>query len=400
MNRDRLYIAVLVLMLAGAVLVELVTPPPLDWTLSFQNDDTRPYGCRILYDLLGDLFPGEAVREVDLPAYLTVRERPAGSENYLFVTDTFAPDEVETEDLLDFAAQGNTVFIAAYAFRGPFADTLTLQTSQRLSNLPKAVFTTVDDSVGLNFVNPALHTPDDFFFEEGLADDFFSGFDTLRTTVLGVNSEAGVNYIRVEVGAGAFYLSTIPVAFTNYYALHRNNAAYAYGALSYLPVQAVLWDEYYKPNRLAASTPLRFVLRHPALKGAYWTLIALVFVFMLFEARRRQRIIPVIAPVKNTTVEFVETIGQLYYQHAGHANLADKKITYFLDYVRHHLGLPTYTVDSAFLDRVAERSGVPTSDVRAVFDAVAEARGRAALSEAGLHRLNTRIEAFYRQSKR
>ena len=190
------------------------------------------------------------------------------------------------------------------------------------------------------------------------------------------------------------------MAFTNYYALRRNNAEYAYRALSYLPVQEVLWDEYYKPNRLDASTPLRFVLRDPALKGAYWTLIALVLVFMVFEARRRQRIIPVIAPLKNTTVEFVETIGQLYYQHAGHANLAEKKITYFLDYVRHHLGLPTHTVDSAFLDRVAERSGVPAEAVRAVFEAVGEVRGQGSLSEAGLHRLNTRIETFYRQSKR
>ncbi len=400
MNRDRFYIAVLVLLLAGAVLVELVTPAPLDWTLSFQNNDTRPYGCRILYELLDDLFPGVAIREMDLPAYVVLRESVEDSETYLFITDRFAPDDFETMDLWDFVEQGNTVFVAAYSFGGLFADTLKLQTRQVMTNLPRAVFTTVDDSVGVNFVNPALRNTDDFYFEEGLADDFFASFDTLRATVLGVNSEERANYIRVEVGAGVFYLSSIPVAFTNYYALRRGNAEYAYRALSYLPEQPVLWDEYYKPNRLDASTPLRFVLRHPALKGAYWTLILLVLVFMVFEARRRQRIIPVIAPLKNTTVEFVETVGQLYYQHAGHANLAEKKITYFLDYVRQHLGLPTHTVDSVFLDRVAERSGVPAADVRSVFEAIAEVREQVGLSEAGLHHLNTRIEAFYQQSKR
>ena len=400
MKRDRVYLAVLILTLAGAVFVELITPAPLDWTLSFQRTDSRPYGCRVLYELLGELFPGVPVGEVDLPTYLVLDDTTQTMANYLFITDTFAPDEFETQRLWRFAERGNAVFVAAYQFEGVFADTLKLRTGRALTNLPKAVFNNTDDSVGVNFVNPALRSPNDFFFEEGLADDYFRGFDTLRTTVLGTNGQGRANYLRLDVGQGAFYLSTIPVAFTNYYALYRDNAAYIYRALSYLPVREVFWDEYYKPNRLDASTPLRFVLNSDALKGAYWTLLALVLIVAVFEARRRQRIIPVIPPLKNTTVEFVETIGQLYYRHGDHANLAEKKITYFLDYVRHQLGLPTHTVDAAFLGRVAERSGVPPEEVRVVFDAIATVQGKTTLSEAELRRVSARIEAFYRQSKR
>ena len=398
-KRDRKYIALLILALGLAVAAEMAAPEEVDWTFSFENDDKRPYGSLVLYDLLDDLFPGVSVDAVNVPPYLVLRDTSRTDVNYLFVTETFAPDAVETEKLLAFAARGNTVFVAAYAFEGAFADTLRLATDRARTN-PKAFLELSHDSVGINLVNPALRAPDDVYFDEGLADDYFARFDTLRATVLGLNSREHVNYLRVEVGEGAFYLSTVPVAFTNYFALYRNNADYLYRALSYLPVQDVLWDEYYKPNRVEASTPLRFVLRDPSLKWAYWTLIALVVLFILFEAKRRQRVIPIIAPLENTTVEFVETVGRLYHQHADHANLAEKKITYFLEYVRHHLGLPTHTLDEDFLARAAERSGVPAAAVRAVFQDVSRIQGSAKLSEADLRRLNDRIENFYRLSKR
>lgn len=399
-KRDRKYIALLILALGLAVAAEMATPEEIDWTASFENNDKRPFGGLVFYDLLDELFPGTSIDAVNVPPYLVLRDTSRTDANYLFVTLTFAPDAFETEKLLDFAARGNTVFVAAYDFDGPFADTLRLETDGAVTNMPQALLNLSDDSVGIHLVNPALQTADAFYFEEGLADDYFSRFDTARATVLGLNSRKHVNYLRVDVGGGAVYLSTVPMAFTNYFALHRNNAAYLYRALSYLPVQDVLWDEYYKPNRTETTTPLRFILGHPALKAAYWTLVALLVLFIVFESKRRQRIIPVIAPLKNTTVEFVETVGRLYHQHADHANLAEKKITYFLDYVRHHLGLPTHTLGEDFPARVAERSGVPADAVRAIFEDVRRVQSQAKLSEDDLQRLNDRIEAFYRLSKR
>jgi hypothetical protein len=141
-------------------------------------------------------------------------------------------------------------------------------------------------------------------------------------------------------------------------------------------------------------------LQDPALKNAYWVLIVLVLLFMFFEAKRRQRIIPVIAPPRNATLEFAKTVGHLYFHHGDHANLAEKKITYFLDYIRTHLRLPTSQIDDVFLNSVAERAGMPEADVRAVFATVSEVEGQKNLSEDALQRLNRQIEAFYRNSKR
>ncbi len=399
-KQERKYLVVLALAFALAVAVEVFKPQPIDWTMSFEQDDRRPYGSLILFDLLPELFPGADVEAVSLPPFLALRDTTRTGSSYLFVTRHFAPDPAETRALVAYAARGNTVFAAAYSFDGTLADTLHLATDFDLPAPSLTPGDTPDDSLRINFVSPAVRMAQGFGYKQGVAAAYFERFDTLRTTVLGVNSLGAANYVRVEAGAGAFYLSTVPLAFTNYYLLYGDNAGYVYRALSYLPAQAVRWDAYHKPGRNTAATPLRFVLQDAALRGAYYVLLALVLLFVAFEARRRQRVIPIIAPPQNTTLEFVITVGRLYFQHGDHANLAEKKITYFLDYVRTRLRLPTGAVDDEFLARVAERSGVPADEVRAVFACIAQVQGRAKLPEADLGRLNRLIEGFYRKSKR
>ena len=57
-------------------------------------------------------------------------------------------------------------------------------------------------------------------------------------------------------------------------------------------------------------------------------LIALlsIILFIFFNAKRRQRIIPIIEPLVNSTVDFTKTIGNLYFQQNNNADLINKKI--------------------------------------------------------------------------
>ena len=81
-------------------------------------------------------------------------------------------------------------------------------------------------------------------------------------------------------------------------------------------------------------------------------------------------------------------------------NLAGKKITYFLDYIRQHLRLSTREIDDDFLERVAERSGVSGTEVRTLFAVIRAVQRQPKLSETELRRLSTAIDGFYRKSKR
>lgn len=400
-KQDYKYAGVLVLLVAAVVVAEIAGPKSIDWTQSFGGDDRRPYGSLVLpAAFLPELFPGQRIREAELPPYLVLRDTTLHAQNYLFLAFTFAPDEAETEALLDFAARGNTVFVAARNFRGPLADTLKIDTGIHWNALSAPGRVEAPDTITVNFVNEALRRTEDYAYRPEATAAYFDRFDTLRTTVLGRNSEGEANFIRTDVGVGAFYLSALPLAFTNYNLLSEAGAEYAAKALSYLPVQDVLWDDHYKPANARATTPLRYILAHASLRRAYFVLLASLLLFLLFEGKRRQRIIPIIKPLPNATVEFVQTVGRLYYNRGDHANLAQKKIAYFLDHVRTHLRLDTNSLDEVTQKQAAERSGVPFDDLRETFALVEKIREKPHVSEAELKRLNRQIEAFYQKSKR
>ena len=402
-RQDRKYVAVLIGAILLAVAADVFTPQPIDWTETFERDDARPYGSLVVFELLDGLFPGAGIRPVELPPFLVLEEEEFDEEppsaSYLFLTKRFAPDEAEARRLVAFAERGGHVFVAAERFFGLLADTLGLGTDvEGPFFAPEGL---IEDSARIALVNPALGAGEGLRLRAFAGSWHVSTADPARTTVLGIDDEGRPNFVRVAVGAGAVYLHTVPLAFTNYHVLAEGGASYFAGAFSYLPAGAgVLWDAHYKPERREATTPLRFILSAAPLRRAYWLLVLFVVLFVLVRARRRQRIIPVVEPLRNTTVEFVRTVGRLYFRHGDHANLAHKKITYLLDYVRTHLRLPTGQRDAEFRHRVADRAGLPPDAVEALFADVEQIAARDRLTAAELARFNARVEDFYEHAKR
>ncbi|MBL0018352.1 MAG: hypothetical protein IPP17_18390 [Bacteroidetes bacterium] len=135
-------------------------------------------------------------------------------------------------------------------------------------------------------------------------------------------------FIRIDMGEGSFYLHSVPLMFTNYFMVDPVNNQYISKALSFLPVQDVIWDEYFKPGKVKTDSPVGHLLEQPALRWAWILALAGVLLFMVFESKRKQRIIPVIEPLNNTTLEFTKTVGILYFAHGDHKDISEKKIKF------------------------------------------------------------------------
>jgi hypothetical protein len=158
----------------------------------------------------------------------------------------------------------------------------------------------------------------------------------------------------------------------------------------------VIWDEYYKVGKGERESPLRFILSRTALAWAYGITIVSLLCYVLFEAKRRQRIIPVVSPPQNATLEFVDTIGRLYYQHGDHKNLAQKKITYFMESIRTRFYLKTGILDEEFVDRLSEKSNVEREQVKMLISLIRKISESDSVSEDMLIRLSDMIERFNR----
>ncbi len=393
-KRYRNYIMLLAALFFCVVFIETMAPRRIDWTPSFARQDKIPYGSYVLYDILPELFPGDTIVTADLPAYNVLdAEGEDDRRTYLVINQTFAPDELDTRALLAFVDQGNAAFIAASNISGSFADTLGL-------NIGYAILSSAADSIGINFTNPALRAGGEYRVRRASADYYLENFDSLGATVLGVNDAGLPNFIRLDHGQGTIYLSTVPFLFTNYHLLRSPEGEYAARALSYIPDGPIIWDDYYKEGRVLVESPLRFIWSRESLSWALYTGLVGVVLFIIFMGKRRQRIIPEIRPLPNTTLEFAETVGRLYYQHGDHNNLVEKKIAYFFDHIRTVCGVATNQRDDAFLRTVAARSGVDLESVRTVFGYIDRLRASGTVGEEQLVALNASIEKFYADSKR
>lgn len=307
-------------------------------------------------------------------------------------------------------AQGHDVFIAAEDFStsrraGSLADTLGFRIYPADSTLPRVLAPGLGrrDSVALHLLRPAAGQPAQFWFNAAAV-----GYRLALTArrahqgaTLATDAQGRPVLLRLDHGRGHFYLCSVPLAFGNYWLLRPRTADFALAALSALPAgRPVWWDEYQKQGRAGEQSVLRVVLGHPALRTAYYLLLATGLLFVLIEARRRQRVIPTLRPLPNTTLLFTRTVASLYQQGRNHAQIAEKKTALFLDYLRTRFQEPTADLaDEAFRERLSQKAGVPRPRVDELVRLINFARTAPAVTDRELLILSHAIQDFKRESQ-
>jgi hypothetical protein len=147
------------------------------------------------------------------------------------------------------------------------------------------------------------------------------------------------------MGRGQLIVATNARSFSNYFLLNHNNLHYLLGLYAYLPAypSRIVWDDFYSRNLYRQPEDysiLSALLSIPALRWAFWILVVAGLLWVLSNLRRKQKMIPVLAPNTNSTVSFVQTIAQLYYNKADHANIARKITAHLSDQLRSRYYLP------------------------------------------------------------
>jgi len=308
------------LLLGGFLLIlwlETQKPKAIDWTVTLDSEDKNPYGTFVLYKQLKDLFPHKVIIPTQKSIYETLSSVKNSNFQYVIICKKLNISQVDTKILLKRVEEGAMVFISAEYFEGPLKDSLKLE-------IENAKF--FNEQSILNFVHPDLKTNSGFKFEKNTAGYSFKRFDTLNTKVLAVNDLDHPVLLRIQQGQGSFIISSTPIAFTNYNVLHPENISFVTNSFSYFPVRDIYWDNYQTSGQAGSKSPFRVLLQHPPLTWALYLSIVTALLYVVIAGKRRQRVIPIITPLKNTSMEFAETIGLLYYNQSNHLNLANKKI--------------------------------------------------------------------------
>lgn len=396
----------MVLITLGYLAFEVFGPEETDWSQSFTRSDKIPFGALILAEELDQIFPGQQVRYQEMAPFEFLRSADydtTDTKNWIFINNRVPLDENEMSLLMDAVSRGDQVFISASEPGNTLSSELgfdfRMRTAFESADSADLDRENVSFTTTLNFDHPDLQRSAGWEYREGVS-SVFTEIDTAKTQVLGVADDGFSNFIRITHGEGSFFIHLFPKAFTNYYLREVDYAKYAFRALSYLPVQDVIWDAYYKAGRPTYTTPLGYILGVPSLRNAWFVLLGGLLLFMIFKGRRLQRAIPENQPPVNSTLEFARTIGSLYLEKGTHKEIAMKKIRFFTDYCRTNLGLSITDAENDPVNAIAERSGVPEKDVSDMLNEIKKVQQASDIDKETLKDLTSKIDQFYKKSQR
>lgn len=314
------YIIIIITVLGILMFVQYNAPKQLNWFESYVGHHKIPYGTKVIKDLLAKRY-GDRMGTVTKPPYAFLQQSDTIQGTYLFVNRSLRFEKAELHRLLDWTANGNTLFLAANAIDVKLEDTLGLRIdgwypSSEISEkryLP-------------SWVAPSLRTTDTTLFDRTSSVHVITPKDSVPMMALGEISLRGtsasgedarkINIIQKEFGKGRIILSSFPEGFTNYFLLTDGNKEYTQALLGKLRSPGRLyWDAYHKAGKTIYTSPMYIFLNTKELKWAYYMALIGVVIYVLFEGKRKQRAIPVLSPKKNQTMAFTRTIADMYYEN-------------------------------------------------------------------------------------
>lgn len=361
------------------------------WKENYIELNKDPFGSFVIHEILKTYFPDKKLEDLKehiakaLPKPDSLKE-PA---NYVFVGDGLFADTADTDKLLLFVQEGHQAFIAANAVPNYLLESIFKDSCVDEDEEFNRFRTNWEDSVSLNFNHPQLIETKAFRYEFLIAGKNraydWSYIDTLRgectegaknITPLGNFNDENINFIKVGYGKGAVFIHSNPITFTNFHLLDSSKLRYAAKAFSHLTAGTIYWDTKSRVSRdvirkmngsnirLEKEGPLKYILAQPSLRWAWFIFLTLIGLYLIFAAKRQQRPIPVLEDKSNTSLEFIQTIGQMYFRQGEHIRLCDMMLKQFQTFVRERYHLASRDMNEDFIKTLAIKSDVSLEKIR------------------------------------
>ncbi len=289
---------------------------------SYRKADKLPFGSFIAFKGFQHLFYKRTIEITEDSFADTWRDiKPYSSDGvyslYVLVTKDLILNSVDVTALMNYVRVGNDLFISADYIDQNLLDALYCSVDRTGEIISEVNGKMRETHVSMFFgdrYDAAEYGYYYFPFLNRMVD-----FDTSATRVLGVNEIGKPNYLVIFSGRGRIYLHVAPRIFSNYFLLTNNNFQYFENVISYLRLNPknIYWDEYYKNGSAGGGrngrnknetgdnfSSLNVIKQHPPLLWAFCIALAGILIYVLFNIKRKQRVIDVIKPNNNATVSF------------------------------------------------------------------------------------------------
>lgn len=348
----KIYLVLFVIILIVMGLFQVNKKPILDWRKNFDVDKKSPFGLFIFSQEAAELLDNK-LDKIFVSPYKYYTDHPQQENHNIIIIEKNWDRESWTK-ILTQVKNGSDALIFSTNLPNKMQDSLKFSTGNFFgsdtyySQLTDVKFK--NDNILLN------RLPDHVTFTDIDKNHEILGFSTVKPT-----EKPHANFIKINYGKGHLFLHSEPLITTNYYLL-KGNTKYIEDVFSYLPKRKTMW--FIEKEEKISSSPIRFILDNPPLRYAWYLLISGLLVFVIFNIKRKQRIVPIIEPLKNTSLDFVRSIGNLYLQEGDFHDMMAKKAQYFLNKVRMDYLIDTSKLDDDFITKLHHKTGKSQDQIK------------------------------------
>ena len=353
MKANRTFLVIIVVLMAVMILFEINAPTRYRWDdISQSCKSKQPFGCYVMDSVLRASLPqGYEVLGSGIEKYIG-NDYKGGKHTFLFTNNVYNFTYSLDVSIFQLLREGNNVIVAtddyySYNYEDELSEELGV-TSVSISYMDEKQFKKIlSDNTQYDTVHwcaddrfsAASYVVNRVFCLREL--ELKSPFRTLATiTRSGFTyySEVTVAGIR-DYGNGKVIVMDMPLIFSNYGILDDAIRPLALRLLSECGDKPVVrYDpthiDQVTTDKQESGSPLRYLLNNRPLRWAFYLALATLVAFVLFTARRRQRVIPVIKPPVNHMMDFVKRIGGIYYKRHDNVDLLNKKYVTFSNELR------------------------------------------------------------------
>ncbi len=356
--------------------------PKYRWIESYRYDDDNPYGLKITYEIFESICKKNNFVFIDSPPKDVIIKTDKNS-SYIFIGAKWVADSLTVENFCEFVKNGNYAYISSYDPPYELIDKL-CKNEYQLS-----YYDTFPDSViETSFVNSnKTEKPRKFNFHCQYLKkkkiywwsyiDRKHFLDSLSVfgfkPVSEINSEK-INCYKITYGKGHFVFHTTPFMLTNYHTVRQEGYEYMNTLFAELKTSKIYWDEYSKAphfnwqyQSFSEQNPLRYLLSQRGLRWGWYLSLVAVLIYLVFNSKREQQIIPLMPENNNTSAEFVKAVGTLHYQLRSYDVLVDEILKLFLAFVRNRYSIPSHLEKEMLTEEIIRKSGIPEKYIRGIF---------------------------------
>ena len=393
----------IIILLIMSIFFRIDSVPKIKQTRSFDYTEKDAGGLLLLGELLKVSFGENNVRAVESDNFEYLES--SDEDLMVLLQNRVKLDSTDVKLIKSYLMRGKNVLLSSTSF----------SLNDLMENYESRTAVITDTLITVHW------EPDSFYYDVSNVAKSFLNVSTARYfknptkdfTIVDdydhreLSRATGIAYIqdsldifrKYHVNGGSLYLHSMPNILTNDVSLTNIYLPNFNRTFSEIPASSIVLHQWNRRNINAGNNEdsiLKYILSQPSLKYAYYLTLLGCLIYVFFSSKRKQKPIPVKEYVKNTSLDYVHTISDVFKAQNQNEKLVPhmKKVFYNRMQRKYFLSpeLPDYA------SKLSRKSKVPIANIESLI-AKFEQADNYAFDDDQLIRLYTDINSFYKSCK-